>query len=111
MHYREWSIFMIEPSSSTSTIVYSLEHVVDYAGDMESVKTIGIYSSREKAAQAIDRLKDKPGFCENPLLFNPAEDERASGFIIDAYVLDVDNWSEGFGGWDELYLDTIVPPT
>ena len=66
--------------------VYLLQHVRadDEYGD--HAKTIGIYRSEEAAHAAIDRLKAKPGFCDNP-----------AGFHIDPYELDRDHWSEGFG--------------
>jgi homoserine kinase type II len=64
---------------------YLLQHVRadDEYGD--HAKTIGIYSSPEAAKAAIERLKDQPGFRDNP-----------KGFHIDRYPLDKDHWSEGF---------------
>jgi hypothetical protein len=49
------------------------------------VKLIGVYSSRENAAEAVNRLKVQPGFIDYP-----------EGFTVDEYQLDHDHWSEGF---------------
>jgi hypothetical protein len=61
---------------------YLLQHERPDTGD---VKVIGIYSSRESAAAAIERLRTQPGFRDHP-----------DGFAIDRYALDRDHWSEGF---------------
>lgn len=67
-------------------IVYVVQHehpVLD--GDAEEVKFIGVYSSREGAERAVERLRRAPGFVDWP-----------EGFTIDAYRLDEDHWTEGF---------------
>jgi hypothetical protein len=58
-------------------------HVLD--GGEENVKFIGVYSTRDAAQAAVDRLALKPGFRETP-----------DGFSIDPYTLDEDNWTEGY---------------
>ena len=65
--------------------VFVLQHVRSSEDDVEDVKFIGVYSSRDKARAAIDRLVVAPGFSENP-----------DGFAIDEYPLDQDHWVEGF---------------
>ena len=49
------------------------------------VKVIGIYTSRELAAAALERTRVLPGFCEEP-----------EGFSIDEYEVDRDHWPRGF---------------
>jgi hypothetical protein len=53
-------------------------------------KLIGVYVSQSDADQAIQRLKDKPGFISIP-----------SGFYISEYEIGKDHWSEGFGIGEE----------
>jgi ABC-type sugar transport system substrate-binding protein len=50
------------------------------------VKVIGIYSSPSLARAGLERLRTKPGFCDQP-----------DGFSVDPYNLDADHWTEGFG--------------
>jgi len=66
------------------TTVYVLQHEYELDG-CDEVKLIGVYSSREMAEAAIERLASKPGFVDHP-----------SGFCIDPCELDQDNWAEGF---------------
>jgi hypothetical protein len=46
---------------------------------------IGVYSSKEEANAAIERMKDKPGFADFPECFE-----------VCPYPLDRDHWTEGF---------------
>lgn len=66
--------------------VFVLEHSYESAdtGEQEA-KLIGVYSSKEMAEKAIERLKKQPGFRDFPDYFN-----------IDEYVLNQDDWEEGF---------------
>jgi hypothetical protein len=66
------------------TKVYILQHV-HKIDDMEDVKLIGIYSTKKKAEDAKKRSKKMPGFKQN-----------LKGFSIDEYVIDEDQWAEGF---------------
>jgi hypothetical protein len=76
--------------------VFVLQHVrVDDDG-YEDTKMIGIYSSIDAARAAVVRLRDKPGFCDNPNVVDPEADDYG-GFNIDEYTIDEDNWVEGFG--------------
>ncbi|GAB2198995.1 DUF7336 domain-containing protein [Sessilibacter sp. MAH4] len=52
----------------------------------EDVKLIGVYSSKNIAQEAINRLIKLPGFKDYP-----------DGFSIDEYEINETNWSEGFG--------------
>ena len=76
--------------------VYVLEHLHILEGDRENVKRIGVYSSREAAEAAINRVCNQPGFRDFPNLINPLIDDNEEGFYIDAYELDKDHWTEGF---------------
>ena len=75
--------------------VYLLFHQFEFRNtrdqDLENrAKLIGAYGSEDDARSAIARIKDQPGFREFP-----------EGFVIDAYTLNHDNWSQGFIGWEE----------
>jgi hypothetical protein len=63
--------------------VFLLEHVNPDNDD--DAKTIGIYSTREKAKTAMLSLQKQPGFKEHP-----------EGFEICPYRLDLTSWTEGF---------------
>jgi hypothetical protein len=51
----------------------------------EDAKFIGVYSTRENAQAAATRLSKASGFSETP-----------SGFHIDEYQIDKDQWVEGY---------------
>ena len=65
--------------------VFVLQHVHSMGDDVEDVKLIGVYSSRESAQAAVVRLADAPGFSDAP-----------DGFHIDEYQVDQDHWVEGY---------------
>ena len=67
------------------TSVYLLQHARPSPNGHEEVKLIGIYSSRQRAEAAIERLRSQPGFAGIP-----------DGFTLDEYDLDRDHWAEGF---------------
>jgi hypothetical protein len=54
--------------------------------ETEDVKLIGVYASNADAIEAMERVKDKPGFAISP-----------SGFEISEYSIGQDSWTEGFG--------------
>jgi hypothetical protein len=68
--------------------VYLLQHWYSYGEDNEhdEVKLIGIFSSREKAEDAVKRYINLPGFC----------DFSEECFYIGEHVLDETEWKEGF---------------
>jgi len=57
----------------------------EYGKDDDDSILIGVYSSRENAEAAMERLRHKPGFVE-----------RYEGFLIDRYELNKDHWTTGF---------------
>jgi hypothetical protein len=67
------------------TRVYVVQHVHSSEDGTEDTKLIGVYSAREKAQAAIERLSRAPGFSDAP-----------DGFHIDEYQLDKDQWTEGY---------------
>ena len=65
--------------------VFLVEHVHVLEDGEESVKTVGVYSSRQTAQQAVERLSLQPGFRD-----------ATEGFTIDLYWLDQDCWQDGY---------------
>ena len=65
--------------------VFVVQHVHSREDGVEDVKFIGVYSSREKADAAVERLGRLPGFSDAP-----------DGFHIDEYRVDQDQWTEGY---------------
>jgi hypothetical protein len=53
--------------------------------DGDDLKMLGVYSSEQKAQDRIVRARKLPGFRNEP-----------DCFIVDAYTLDKDHWTEGF---------------
>jgi hypothetical protein len=67
-------------------IVYLVRHYdQETAEDDDKEKIIGVYSTEALAKQAIERLKDKPGFLDFP-----------SWWWIDHITLNKDSWTDGF---------------
>lgn len=64
--------------------VFLLQHSYEQ-GECEETKIIGIYSSKAKAEETIERFKNIIGF-----------KEHQDCFYIDEYDIDKDNWIEGF---------------
>lgn len=76
--------------------VYLLNHIYMLDDDYcEDVKLVGIYSSYEAAKAAVDRLKDKQGFCDYPNIREPG-DVDAEGFEISETEIGRDGWIEGY---------------
>ena len=67
------------------TSVFVLQHVHETDDGTEDVKIIGVYSSCQKAQDAVARLVAQPGFKNAP-----------DSFHIDEYRLDRDHWTEGY---------------
>ena len=67
-------------------MVFLVKHVHKHGlVGREVTRIIGIYSSRELADEAVSRLKLAPGFRDS-----------LSGFSIDEYEKNADNWAGGF---------------
>jgi hypothetical protein len=65
--------------------VFVVQHVHTLDDDVEDIKLIGVYSSRENAEAAVARLSRQPGFADAP-----------DGFHVDEYRVDQDQWTEGY---------------
>ena len=71
-------------SMTTIYLVRHLDKEADDDDDME--KIIGVYSTEERALKTLERLRDKPGFRENP-----------DHWQIERITLDKDSfWADGF---------------
>ncbi len=65
--------------------VFTVQHVHEFDDGHEDLKFIGVYSTRPKAEDAVNRLKSQEGFRDLP-----------EGFEVDEYELDEDHWTEGY---------------
>ena len=81
--------------------VYFLQHLytLDKKEDITTVKSVGIYSTREKALEAVNRLAKMPGFCDSPNLIDPEVNDKQDGFYIDPYEVNVNHMETGFALW------------
>jgi hypothetical protein len=77
--------------------IYSLWHFQIGADEQEEYddpaqrpQEIGLFSSDDRARDAIARLKERPDFRDFP-----------NGFRIDSAPPDIDHWEGGFVSWDE----------
>ena len=81
---------------SQPTIIYPLRHEYELEDGEIECKSLGTYSSRKKAEEAIARYRQLPGFRDRP-----------DNFVIYESILDQDSaWTEGYITWDE----TLKPP-
>ena len=71
--------------------VYELHDTRDKGTADENDKKIGTYDSYQLAKDAINRIKDKPGFIDYP-----------NDFYIDEYIIDKDYWTDGFSNEKNL---------
>ena len=79
------------------THVHMLWHIHDL-GDEEDWKFVGVYSSREQADAAQQRVAKLPGFRET-----------ADKFRVEEVPLDEDLWTEGFVTVDRTTGDADEP--
>ena len=66
-------------------VVYMLEHSYETLSGYDEDKTIGIYTTKKLAIEAMERLKEQPGFKDLP-----------EGFSVGKVKLNEDGWEEGF---------------
>lgn len=71
-------------------VVFFLEHIYEI-NDNEEIKHIGVFSSYNKAIEAINFLKNKPGFKDHPL----------DCFKVSEAIIDNFEWKEGFISWED----------
>jgi len=65
--------------------VWIVSHVREFEDGHEDVKHIGVFTSRELAERALEKVKDQPGFRDCP-----------EGFSVDEWRLNQIGWSEGY---------------
>lgn len=65
--------------------VYVLQHSYALQNGCDETKLLGVFSSEDKAQQAIEMYRTLPGFCEHP-----------QDFHLDKYLVDETCWTEGF---------------
>ncbi len=73
--------------------VWILWHIPPDADATGDYMLIGVYSTRDAALAAVQRLADQPGFADHPEL---VEDTDEAGFMVVDYRLDKDHWTEGY---------------
>ncbi|MGB3777059.1 MAG: hypothetical protein WA960_01770 [Tunicatimonas sp.] len=72
--------------------VYIVHHLYEFEG-CDETKLIGVYTSKDKAQAAIDRLKTKKGFSDKP-----------HDFHLNEFELDQDIWKGGFSVWATIHI-------
>ena len=80
-------------------ILYIVEHLHILYDDVEDIKFLGIFSTKEKAEKAIQMLSKEPGFKDFPKIIddNDIENDVIEGFYIIKVVVDeIAEWKEGF---------------
>ena len=76
-----------------------VEHLHILYDDVEDIKFLGIFSTKEKAEKAIQMLSKQPGFKDFPKIIddNDIENDVIEGFYIIKVVVDeIAEWKEGF---------------
>jgi len=80
-------------------ILYIVEHLHILYDDVEDIKFLGVFSTKEKAEKAIQMLSKQPGFKDFPKIIddNDIENDVIEGFYIIKVVVDeIAEWKEGF---------------
>jgi len=77
-------------------IVFILAHLHTQDDGEEDWKRIGIYSSRTKPMEALERIALLQGFSEYRDLIDHSISGSKNGFNIDEMELDTDGWETGF---------------
>lgn len=65
--------------------VYVLQHSYALQNGCDETKLLGVFSSEDKAQQAIEMYRTLPGFCEH-----------LQDFHLDKYLMNERYWTEGF---------------
>ena len=80
-------------------ILYIVEHLHILYDDVEDIKFLGVFSTKEKAEKAIQILSKQQGFKDFPKIIddNDIENDVIEGFYIIKVVVDeIAEWKEGF---------------
>lgn len=75
--------------------IFILNHVIENAVGEDSVKLIGIFSSKDLADKAASDHKELPGFTDYP-----------DGFVINRIEIDKSDWNEGFAELENENLNS-----
>jgi hypothetical protein len=73
-------------------LAFVVQHAHELEDGEDEVKMIGVYSTRENAESAVERLRLQPGFRDTP-----------NCFFIDDYTVDQTYWTEGYVTTDVDY--------
>ena len=71
--------------SSNMTMVYEIKYARDLSDDVTDVKFVGVFSTREKANEALEEVKKLPGFAQYP-----------ECLLVTEVEVDLDHWTYGF---------------
>jgi hypothetical protein len=71
--------------------LFRLDHIYKLDNHFEK-KHIGVFSSEEKAKNAIQSVINKPGFCDHPTGFRI----RKRWYVIRPRLLNITYWVDGF---------------
>ena len=75
--------------------LYMVEHLHILYDDVEDIKFLGVFSTKEKAEKAIQMLSKQPGFKDFPKIID--DNDIIEGFYIMKVVVDeIAEWKEGF---------------
>ena len=89
--------------NSNNTTYYWVIHISFFEDSTEfnheSIKTIGIYESESLAQIAISRLREQPGFCDEPLQF-----------MIEPFMANKNYWEYGFQLTESQVIDPPYKP-
>jgi homoserine kinase type II len=77
--------------------VYLVEHVYS-VDEIDRIKTIGIFSTRIKAQEAVNQLRYQPGFRDHP----------KKAFLIGRVKIDRIGWTEGFCSSEETIAEVLI---
>lgn len=77
--------------------VYILDHVI-VGGDYDVLRTLGIFSCKKNAMNAIDNLRNQPYYINYGDLIDPEhpDSDLLSGFWLNKYVVDRRCSTSGF---------------
>lgn len=73
------------PECSNMTMVYEIKYARDLSDDVADVKFVGVFSTREKANEALEEVKKLPGFAQYP-----------ECLLVTEVEVDLDHWTYGF---------------
>ena len=75
-------------------ILYIVEHLHILYDDVEDIKFLGVFSTKEKAEKAIQILSKQPGFKDFPKIID--DNDIEDFYIIKVVVDEIAEWKEGF---------------